>query len=118
MALAKDLSEYDSNGYGRIIHTEDSDNLAALAANGRPDPESDGRQLVRAYVDMFWNRLNNRMTLTNGATYTVTIGQMEPGPAGSYEGTVVTLYDQIGRKWEDFNPNDITSVKLGKRRDF
>lgn len=117
MALTGNPSEYDSNGHGILIHTEDSDDISSVVGTIE-DINNLKRAQVTNLVDMFWNRKSK--LFTNDRTYNVFIGQSFYQPTNGRvinQGIVLTLWEHQLRQWIDFNLEDINGYKLGKRND-
>ena len=112
-------NEFDSNGYGILIRTEDSDDLAVLA-DARPPGQDILNPAVTAIKDMFWRKFGKIWIDDNPLPYHVTIDEGIPTPDGReineyFSSDSITLWEYRSNKWLTFHITQVAGTKTGNK---
>lgn len=111
--------EFDSNGYGILISTEDSDDLAVLA-DARPPSLEVVNASVTAIKDMFWRKFGKIWIDNNPYPYYVTLDESIPTPDGRhineyFNNDTITLWEHRKNKWLTFHISQVAATKTGSK---
>jgi len=112
-------NEFDSNGYGILIRTEDSDDLIALR-DARPPGQEVFNPAVTAIKDMFWRKFGKIWIDDNPHPFYVTVDDGIPTPDGKdiveyFNSDTITLWEYRQNKWMTFHITQVAQTKTGSK---